>query len=571
MQLFRSSMLGVIALVLFVSSGLGQSADSFDEDFNIWPVDLKISGAIIAAGGSEIPTIAKETFLRYAGGDEGTIAFVDLTESNTDSNKDGTAYFEGLDHAGEIETYRIDSKTGTLSPKAMKKIGQASGIVIASDGPLSKRQRIGLESGIESIREAIGNGATVLVGGSVAPLLGSLRVTRFGNLSVENTGSNLFPDCIIKSNYDVQIDRPALLSQLASNPRSVGIGIEAEAAIVFRGRKIRVIGEGDATFLLMANENKPIRSLTIRKAAGRRANPYETIVDLTAWRRDAIERTIAPFPSETPRVPFVENGTLLIVGGGGMPSGLMEKMVELAGGNEARLVYVPCAEEDEVNGPQRMVKEWEKMGVASATMLHTKDRLKANSDEEFLAPLKNATGIWFGGGRQWNMADSYYGTEAHRLMKDVLTRGGVIGGSSAGASIQGRYMCRANPVANFDIMAPGYERGLGFIGGVAIDQHFSQRGRQKDMTELANRYPQLLGIGLDEATAIIVQKSKADVVGRGKVFFYDRINQPVVPGEDDYIALPAGSSFDLEKREILSIPDEPEPAEEDDKRDATDK
>ena len=147
-------------------------------------------------------------------------------------------------------------------------------------------------------------------------------------------------------------------------------------------------------------------------------------------------------------------------------------------------------------------------------------------------------------------SDSYYGTTAHQLMKKVLDRGGVIAGSSAGASIQARYMCRANPVANFDIMAPGYERGLGFIGGIAIDQHFSQRGRHKDMTQLVERYPQLLGIGIDEATAIIVTKSNAKIVGKGKVHFYDR-TQPVITGEDDFTALADGQSFDLETREII--------------------
>ena len=108
-------------------------------------------------------------------------------------------------------------------------------------------------------------------------------------------------------------------------------------------------------------------------------------------------------------------------------------------------------------------------------------------------------------------------------MKDVLKRGGVIGGSSAGASIQANYRARATPIGNSKIMAFGYERGgLGFISGVAIDQHFSQRRRHKDMTQLVDTHPQLLGIGIDESTAIIVQKSKAKVVGRGKVHFYDR-------------------------------------------------
>ena len=233
-----------------------------------------------------------------------------------------------------------------------------------------------------------------------------------------------------------------------------------------------------------------------------------------------------------------------------MPKDLMKQMVEMAGGKEARMVFVPCTDRDEVSGSQRLLATWKAMGVASADVIHTKDRNKANSDEKFLEPLKNATGIWFGGGRQWNFSDSYYGTKAHKLMKDVLNRGGVIGGSSAGASIQGRYLARANPLANFDIMAPGYERGLGFLAGVAIDQHFTQRRRQKDMSSLVDRYPQLLGIGLDEATAIIVRGSEAEVIGRGNVYFYDR-NQPVIPGEPDFIKLGAGKAFDLEKRSVI--------------------
>ena len=195
------------------------------------------------------------------------------------------------------------------------------------------------------------------------------------------------------------------------------------------------------------------------------------------------------------------------------------------------------------------------MGVKHATFIHTKDRNKSNTDEEFLAPLKDATMLWFGGGRQWNFADSYYGTKAHKLMKDVLHRGGVIGGSSAGASIQGRFLARATPIGNSNILAPGYMRGgLGFLSGVAIDQHFSQRGRQKDMTKLVEKYPQMLGIGIDESTAIIVRKSRAEVVGTGKVFFYNR-NIAVEEGKPDYTAVSAGGVYDLLKREVINDAD----------------
>ena len=104
-------------------------------------------------------------------------------------------------------------------------------------------------------------------------------------------------------------------------------------------------------------------------------------------------------------------------------------------------------------------------------------------------------------------------------------------------------------------MAFGYERGgLGFINGVAIDQHFSQRRRHKDMTQLVDTHPQLLGIGIDESTAIIVQKSKAKIVGRGKVHFYDR-TQPVVPDKPDFIALGQGAEYDLAERKVLEEPE----------------
>lgn len=78
------------------------------------------------------------------------------------------------------------------------------------------------------------------------------------------------------------------------------------------------------------------------------------------------------------------------------------------------------------------------------------------------------------------------------------------------------------------------------------------------MTSLVNRYPQLLGIGIDEATAIVVTQSNARVVGRGKVHFYDR-KRPVVPGEDDFIALAEGSVFDLASRAIVDDADRPQP------------
>src|SRR5207248_7151399 len=167
-----------------------------------------------------------------------------------------------------------------------------------------------------------------------------------------------------------------------------------------------------------------------------------------------------------------------------------------------------------------------------------------------LSLLSKASGLWFGAGPHWRFVDAYEGSKAHELFRDVLRRGGVIGGSSAGATIQGDYLCRGTPLGNLEIMYEGYERGLGFLPGVAIDQHFTQRQRLPDMTALMKTYPQLLGIGIDETTALIVQGHVAEVVGRNQVHFYDR-RKPVEDGKPDYEVVKAGGRYDLKARQIL--------------------
>ena len=258
------------------------------------------------------------------------------------------------------------------------------------------------------------------------------------------------------------------------------------------------------------------------------------------------------FPAYSPEPPNVESGTLVIVGGGGSPPGLTERFIELAGGPDAPLVFVPCEERETITNEPGILESWRRAGAKNVSWIHTKDRNKANTDEEILSKLRNARGVWFGGGRQWNLVDSYQNTTAHKLFEDVLARGGVIGGSSAGASIQTSYMPRGNPLGNRDSTAFGYETGLGFLTGVAVDQHFTQRNRLRDMTELVDMYPELLGVGLDEASSIIVQGSVAEVFTREgrNVLIYDR-NIPVVPGELDHTVLVHGQRFDLKERKLL--------------------
>ncbi len=113
----------------------------------------------------------------------------------------------------------------------------------------------------------------------------------------------------------------------------------------------------------------------------------------------------------------------------------------------------------------------------------------------------------------------------------MLRRGGVIGGSSAGATIQGEFLVRGHPLGNTVMMAEGYERGFAFLPGVAIDQHFAQRSRQPDLLPVVKRHPKLLGIGIDESTAVVVIGAKAEVIGQSSAHFVSAQHFKSLPSE----------------------------------------
>ena len=215
-----------------------------------------------------------------------------------------------------------------------------------------------------------------------------------------------------------------------------------------------------------------------------------------------------------------ENGTLVVVGGAMRSEAIVEKFVALAGGLEAKFVVVPTAAgRDSYTDDAGLAGRLRKMGATNVFVLHTNDRDEANT-EEFVAPLIDADVVWFGGGRQWRLVDSYKNTLTEKMFWGVLNRGGVIGGSSAGATIQGSYLARGD-TKNNQIMMGDHEEGLGFIKNIAIDQHVLARNRQFDIYEILQNRPELLGIGIDEDTAIVVTGNTFEVLGENYVLIYD--------------------------------------------------
>lgn len=239
-------------------------------------------------------------------------------------------------------------------------------------------------------------------------------------------------------------------------------------------------------------------------------------------------------------------GWLVISGGGGAPPEVNRLFVSLAGGPAANLVVIPTAQADSDIDLEQMRQSFSKrFGVAHVTLLHTRDRVRANSDG-FVEPLRHATGVWFDGGRQWRLADAYLGTAVEREIKALLARGGVVGGGSAGASIQASYLVRGAPEGHDMMMSPGHEVGFALLSNSAIDQHVNTRGREKDLDSVIAAHPELLGIGIDEKTAIVVHGDSFKVIGIGQVAIHDGKQHDGTL----YYSLSAGQTFNLRTREV---------------------
>jgi cyanophycinase len=243
-------------------------------------------------------------------------------------------------------------------------------------------------------------------------------------------------------------------------------------------------------------------------------------------------------------------GSVVVVGGGSLGPEVLGRFVELAGGPDALIIDVPTA-----GGDSEYPADWKGMnslkaaGAKHVVVLHTTDKRLADSDS-FAAIVARAGGVWFEGGRQWHLVDSYAGTKTEKAFHAVLARGGVVGGSSAGASILASYLLRGAREGNTILMAPGYEEGFGFLRGVAIDQHVVARERLADLADsLLPRRPELLGISEDEGTAWLVRGDTAEIIGRNKAFVYGG-REPNDPGKP-FLTLYPGDRYDLGARRVL--------------------
>ena len=233
----------------------------------------------------------------------------------------------------------------------------------------------------------------------------------------------------------------------------------------------------------------------------------------------------------------VKGGALIISGGGRLPPVIRQRLVELAGGASARIVVIPaCAASDDQQAELREV--WQSFGVTNVSVLQAGSLDEANQPE-FSEPLQKATGVWLSGGQQSWLATRYAGSRVESELQAVVKRGGVVGGSSAGAAVMSLVMIEQG----LDTATLG--RGLDLLPSAVIDQHFLKRSRLNRLLRVLETHPDLIGFGIDEGTALVVQVSKGRLGVLGDSYVMVCVPRTDA-GEPRYEAMKHGDHIDLD-------------------------
>jgi len=250
-------------------------------------------------------------------------------------------------------------------------------------------------------------------------------------------------------------------------------------------------------------------------------------------------------------------GTLIGTGGGTGPE-IMAEFIKAAGGPDALIVLIPTSSgfggdtagllvgqrvvggtvieftEEGLSAPLKSA------GAKNVQLIHTRDRNLANSDS-FVAPLKRASGVWTTGGNPDLFIDAYGATKVEQELRNLLERGGVIGGPSAGAIILGSEGPPAPSMKNF----------FGFVRGTVFWPHITTRNQLPAFQTHAAQHPELIDLAAEEAAAWLVRGDIATVIGTGSAFVYGE--DPANPGRR-YITLHPGDRYNLATRAVTRQP-----------------
>ena len=256
---------------------------------------------------------------------------------------------------------------------------------------------------------------------------------------------------------------------------------------------------------------------------------------------------------------YPEKGTLILTGGAFTKDGI-NSFVQAAGGVNADLIFIPSASSgiklpsgyiwEPKDSTKEEIDSFETelaklFGVIRIKVLHTTSRTIANT-KEFCEPIKKTDGVWLGPGNAGRYINIFLDTRFQKELEALLSRGGIIGGNSAGSIIQGSYVVRGKPDKPV-LMAKDKERGFGFLKNFVINPHLVSAKRELELINVLEWHPELIGIAADDETTLIVKNGIIETMGSGPVYIYDNIQH----GKNWWYEMTVGKKFSLKERKVV--------------------
>lgn len=240
---------------------------------------------------------------------------------------------------------------------------------------------------------------------------------------------------------------------------------------------------------------------------------------------------------------------LILIGGGKRPPEVLQKFVEFGGGERGKILVVTWASGEPQASFDAFKSDLEKVSKIKIENAPLKP-LNEGTKRQFLEQLKTANGVFFTGGDQNRITEVLKDETLLKALREKYKSGAVFAGTSAGTAVMSEIMITGE--GDFTVIDGAKvetKNGLGLLPDVIVDQHFIKRQRQNRMIGLMLKNPLLLGVGIDEDTALVVSDNRfGEVLGASQVMIFDG---RVKAGAMRFFLLKSGEKFDLKKRKKI--------------------
>ncbi len=492
-----------------------------------------IAGSLVIAGGGGLPQEIQQRFVELGGGEQAKVVVVTTASiyAGTEEMDSRMGYWRELKLAS-LDVLHTRSREEANDPAFYRPLENATAVWFIGGNQNSLTDAY-LGTRTEArFHDVLRRGG--VIGGTSAGAAIMSRVMISGGKDEDvhlKSGFGFAPGLIVDQHFKKRNRQARLVTALSQWPGHIGMGIDEATALVIRGDSAEVVGESDVTIALAAAPGKPARLESF--PAGRSA-------DLMALSRAAQSRLPHAIAQMPPR-----KGTLVLVGQGQAPEEVGQQFLAAAGGKDASIVVVCSVVKD--GDAEHEICTWLKSaGASNVKVLPARNRRDAESPE-FLARLSEAKGIWLSDAPIRYLIDTYVDTPVQRALERLLDRGGVVAGSAAGAALQSAALTPTLENGELAVMSEAYERGFGFLPAVALTQGDAEPTPSAPLAGLKARYPHLIGVELNQSTALIVRGSKMQVVGKHPITVLDR--QPKDPADyPEFSLVNPGECYDMSDR-----------------------